>query len=135
MLRSTSPSSSPSAPGGRHTHSGGATSPPRLIINDFETRPLARGVPMRSPAARTAGESRSPLFPGRPQVFSCPPWRTRSLSSRFYGDIVLHSLNEAARRALEAMMKGYEYQSDFAKKYVALGRDQGRGEGEVAANA
>jgi hypothetical protein len=29
------------------------------------------------------------------------------------------------------MMKGYEYQSDFAKKYVALGRDQGRDEGRV----
>ncbi len=28
-------------------------------------------------------------------------------------------------------MKGYEYQSDFAKKYVA----QGRAEGEAAANA
>jgi hypothetical protein len=27
------------------------------------------------------------------------------------------------------MMKGYEYQSDFAKKYVALGRDEGRDEG------
>jgi hypothetical protein len=31
------------------------------------------------------------------------------------------------------MMKGYEYQSDFAKKYVALGRDQGRAEGEAHA--
>jgi hypothetical protein len=41
--------------------------------------------------------------------------------ARFYGDLVLHSLNEAARRALETMMKGYEYQSDFAKKYVATG--------------
>jgi hypothetical protein len=38
---------------------------------------------------------------------------------------VLNSLNEAARRALEAMMKGYEYQSDFAKKYVAQGRTEG----------
>jgi hypothetical protein len=46
--------------------------------------------------------------------------------ARFYGDLVLQSLNEAARRALEAMMKGYEYQSDFAKKYIALGRDEGR---------
>ena len=46
--------------------------------------------------------------------------------ARFYGDLVLNFLNEAARRALEAMMKGYEYQSDFAKKYVAQGRDQGR---------
>jgi hypothetical protein len=42
--------------------------------------------------------------------------------ARFYGDLVLHSLNAAARRALEAMMKGYQYQSDFAKKYVAEGR-------------
>jgi hypothetical protein len=46
--------------------------------------------------------------------------------ARFYYDLVYNSLNEAARRALEAMMKGYEYQSDFAKKYVAQGRDQGR---------
>jgi hypothetical protein len=51
--------------------------------------------------------------------------------ARFYGDLVLNSLNEAARRALEAMMKGYEYQSDFAKKYVAQGRDEGRDEGRV----
>jgi hypothetical protein len=27
------------------------------------------------------------------------------------------------------MMDGYEYQSDFAKKYIALGRDEGRREG------
>jgi hypothetical protein len=38
--------------------------------------------------------------------------------------LVLSCLNEAARRALEAMMKGYEYQSDFAKKYVAQGRTE-----------
>jgi Domain of unknown function (DUF4351) len=41
--------------------------------------------------------------------------------ARFYGDLVLNSLNAAARRALEAMMKGYVYQSDFAKKYLAQG--------------
>ncbi|MFS8072081.1 MAG: hypothetical protein ACMG6S_37405, partial [Byssovorax sp.] len=51
--------------------------------------------------------------------------------ARFYGDLVYNALNEAARRALEAMMKGYEYQSDFAKKYVALGR----AEGEATASA
>ena len=51
--------------------------------------------------------------------------------ARFYGDLVLTSLNESARRALEAKMKGYEYQSDFARKYVA----QGREEGEVTARA
>ena len=45
--------------------------------------------------------------------------------ARFYGDIVYNSLNEAARKALDAMMKGYEYQSDFAKKYVAQGIELG----------
>jgi hypothetical protein len=43
-------------------------------------------------------------------------------------------LNDAARRSLETMMKGYEYQSDFAKKYVAEGLTQGitRGRTEEA---
>jgi hypothetical protein len=44
--------------------------------------------------------------------------------ARLYYDLVYNSLNDAARRALETMMKGYEYQSDFAKKYVAQGRAQ-----------
>ncbi|HEX6899776.1 MAG TPA: hypothetical protein VF789_08685 [Thermoanaerobaculia bacterium] len=51
--------------------------------------------------------------------------------SRLYYDLVYNSLNETARRSLEAMMKGYEYQSDFARKYVAQGRAEGRAE-EVA---
>jgi hypothetical protein len=51
--------------------------------------------------------------------------------AKFYYDLVYNSLNEAARRALETMMKGYEYQSDFAKKYVAEGRTEGRTEGHT----
>jgi hypothetical protein len=51
--------------------------------------------------------------------------------ARLYYDLVYNSLNEAARRALEAMMKGYEYQSDFAKKYVAQGRAEGLAEGRT----
>ena len=47
---------------------------------------------------------------------------------RLYYDLVYNSLNEAARHALEAKMKGYEYQTDFAKKYVAQGRVEGRAE-------
>lgn len=42
---------------------------------------------------------------------------------------MLTSLNEAARKALEAQMKGYEYQSEFVKKYVAQGREQGLEQG------
>jgi hypothetical protein len=48
---------------------------------------------------------------------------------RFYHDLVYNSLNEAARHALEAKMKGYVYQSEFAKKYVAQGRTEGHAEG------
>jgi hypothetical protein len=49
--------------------------------------------------------------------------------SRLYYDLMYNSLNEASRRALEDLMKGYEYQSDFAKKYVAQGRAEGFTEG------
>lgn len=57
--------------------------------------------------------------------------------TRLYYDLIYNSVNEAARRTLEAMMKNYEYQSPFAKKYVAEGRIEGRVEGrtEEAANA
>src|SRR6185437_15246771 len=53
--------------------------------------------------------------------------------ARYYGDLVLDSLNEAARKALKTgMIKGYEYQSDFAKKFIALGEEQGHKKGERA---
>ncbi|MGK3999931.1 hypothetical protein [Sorangium sp. So ce1024] len=40
-----------------------------------------------------------------------------------YWDLVLSSLNEAARRTLEAMMKSsYQFQSEFARSYVAKGK-------------
>ncbi len=55
---------------------------------------------------------------------------------RLYVDVVLSSLNEAAKRSLEAMMKGgYEYQSEFARTYVAKGRQEGKVEGVLEAKA
>jgi hypothetical protein len=49
--------------------------------------------------------------------------------SRLYFDLVLSSLSEAARRELQSMDPAkYEYQSDFAKRYVAQGRAEGRTE-------
>jgi hypothetical protein len=50
---------------------------------------------------------------------------------RLYVDLTLSSLTEAAREALEALMRSgtYEYQSEFARKYVAQGREEGRQEG------
>lgn len=49
-----------------------------------------------------------------------------------YVDLVLNSLNEAARRALRAMDPAkYEYQSDFAKQYIAVGKAEGKAEGKT----
>ncbi|RKS06151.1 hypothetical protein DFP74_1775 [Nocardiopsis sp. Huas11] len=52
----------------------------------------------------------------------------------FYYDYVLAGLNEAARKELEGLMsvETYEWQSDFAKKYVGMGREEGREEGRAA---
>jgi hypothetical protein len=51
--------------------------------------------------------------------------------SRLYCDLVLHSLPEAARRALLAMDESkYEYQSGFARCYYGRGKTDGIAEGE-----
>lgn len=48
--------------------------------------------------------------------------------SKLYLDLVMNSASEAVRKALSKTMLPfkYEYQSDFAKHYVAEGRTQGR---------
>jgi len=49
-----------------------------------------------------------------------------------YCDLILTSLSEAARRAFKNMRAfKYEYQSDFAKEYIALGRVEGVAQGRV----
>jgi hypothetical protein len=53
--------------------------------------------------------------------------------SKLYFDLIQSSLSEAARRALQAMNSSkYEYQSDFAKKYVAQGKESGEHSGRAA---
>jgi hypothetical protein len=47
--------------------------------------------------------------------------------SRLYCDLIRTSLSEAALQELDTMNPfKYEYQSDFAKRYVAEGRAEGR---------
>lgn len=56
--------------------------------------------------------------------------------SRLYFDLVLHSLSEAARKALQSMDPArYEYQSEFARRYVAQGRAEGKAEGMAEGEA
>ena len=53
-----------------------------------------------------------------------------------YTDCVLASMDPPDREAVEAEMKaGYEYQSDFARRYVAQGKAEGKAEGEAKGKA
>jgi hypothetical protein len=53
--------------------------------------------------------------------------------SKLYFDLILSSLSEAARQALNAMdIRKYEYQSDFARRYVAQGVEQGEALGRAS---
>jgi len=52
--------------------------------------------------------------------------------SRLYFDLVMASLSEAVKKELQAMDPAkYEYQSEFAKRYVAQGKAEGREEGKA----
>jgi hypothetical protein len=47
-------------------------------------------------------------------------------NKKLYWDVIIAALPALARRTLEArMIKGYEYQSDFARKYYSQGREEG----------
>jgi hypothetical protein len=53
-----------------------------------------------------------------------------------YVDLVWAALSEGARKELQAMDPAkYEYQSEFAKRYISLGKEQGKAEGKAEALA
>jgi hypothetical protein len=52
--------------------------------------------------------------------------------STLYCYLIVHSLPEAARRALQTMdASKYEYQSEFARRYFGQGKAAGKEEGRV----
>ena len=56
--------------------------------------------------------------------------------SRLYFDLVSASLSEAARKELQMMDPAkYEYQSEFAKRYIALGKAEGEAQGKAEGRA
>jgi hypothetical protein len=57
--------------------------------------------------------------------------------SRLYLDLILISLANNSPQVLENTMNslGYEYQSDFARRYVAQGRAEGKAEGKAEGRA
>jgi flagellar biosynthesis/type III secretory pathway protein FliH len=56
--------------------------------------------------------------------------------SRLYFDLIVTSLSEAARKGLQAMDPAkYEYQSEFAKRYIAQGKAEGQAQGKAEGQA
>jgi hypothetical protein len=53
--------------------------------------------------------------------------------SRLYLDLLLISLSQNAPKAFEATMNslGFEYQSDFARRYYGQGKAEGKAEGRM----
>ena len=51
--------------------------------------------------------------------------------NRRYLDVILATLPDAIRTILEARMKGYVYQSEFARKYYNQGLEEGRQKGHL----
>jgi hypothetical protein len=49
--------------------------------------------------------------------------------ARLYLDVILAALSASVRKQLENRMRGYEYQSEFARKYYFQGHDEGREKG------
>lgn len=55
---------------------------------------------------------------------------------KLYHDLVMSVLPNAARHYLEELVRTtYQYQSDFARRYVAEGREEGRAEGRAEGEA
>ena len=56
--------------------------------------------------------------------------------ARPYTDLILNALGNSARAALEAaLLQNYVYQSDFAKKYIAMGVAEGEAKGKAEGKA
>jgi hypothetical protein len=49
--------------------------------------------------------------------------------NRLYLDTIMAELPDVIRQILEARMQGYQYRSEFARKYYNQGREEGREEG------
>ncbi|WP_437854662.1 hypothetical protein [Sorangium sp. So ce363] len=102
------------------------------VVTDAEQAKAAPEVAVLSAMAH--GQSEAAVAIGE-AFFAAAPGLDEERRA-VYGDLVLSSLNAAARRKLEAMMKsGYQFQSEFARGYVAKGREEGIREGTLKTKA
>jgi hypothetical protein len=117
-----------------------ASQPIELGHPGFALRPVVIGYPqvphIRDPAiARAAPELAVLSAMAHPEVETAEAARAALAQLpedkvKLYWDVILSGLPARARQVVEAnMIKGYEYQSDFARKYYSQGLEQGREQG------
>ena len=100
----------------------GPSAMPKII--DFERANAIPELAVLSAVAHGQGDSGEAI--GRAAVSACKGLDDERQA--LYTDLVLASLNEAARRALEAFMnlKNYEFQSEPARRWSSFGRKRER---------
>ncbi|WP_067604599.1 hypothetical protein [Nocardiopsis listeri] len=116
---------------------GGATLRPAVLgpgntpyIDDLEK---ARAFPELAVLSAAAHGSHLPVLKAAEAALDKLPEHTQLL----YNDYIESKLNAAARKMWEDLMATgtYEWQSDFARKYVGQGREEGRQEGREEGRA
>jgi hypothetical protein len=123
----------------------GWASEPILLGGDSRIQPLVLGpnaIPhITEPEAVRGREELAVLSaiahanaPDAPDIFTTALLALRDLDAdraRLYLDVIFLHVPQVTRKHLEAIMASgnYEFQSDFAKKYIAVGLEKGREEG------
>ncbi len=119
-----------------------ASQPIELGHPGFALRPVVIGYPqiprIHDPAiARAAPELAVLSAMAHPEVETAEAARAALAQLpedkvKLYWDVILSGLPALVRQVVEAnMIKGYEYQSDFARKYFSQGLEQGHEQGRA----
>jgi hypothetical protein len=100
-----------------------------LVLGPADIPVIRRGQPT-TPEAAVLSALAHARDPGNLEAITVAVEQLASLDEAtrlFYYDLVVSRLDEATRIALEALMQtpGYEYQSEFARRYKAEGKAEG----------
>jgi hypothetical protein len=101
------------------------------VVRDEQTAERAAELALLSAVVHGGGPDAAEI--GKAALF----WAREDERAPLYADLVFASVNQAAWVVLEGLTANgnYEYQSDFAKRYVTQGRTRGRNEGRAEGQA
>ncbi len=102
------------------------------VVIGFDDVPMVTGAPNETPELAVLSTLAHPTVEvARVALAAIQALPTDR--STLYFDLILRALDPVCKAVIEAeMMKNYEFQSAFAKKFYGQGRDEGREEGREA---